>query len=119
MKTYKKLISEVGLSDFIPDTLRKFRKTTRSLDRRYPGVNQFLSVANKWVFKAQKFENRDLKKLLKRMRRRPDISDMSKTDIMKIYKFVEKYELHSLSAVRHVFAKYRDFTKRTNDDIEA
>lgn len=116
MKTYKELIEAFDSNDvmsaFIPNTLRKFRKTTRALDRMYPGVTQFLTVANRWVLKAKRFENRDLKKLLSRMKRRPDISDMNKADVKKIYNFIEKYNLKDIESVRHVFANYSDFTKR-------
>lgn len=123
MKTYKHFISEIGIVDrivdpFIPNTLRKFRKSFRSLERMYPGVSQFLSVANRWVLRSKRFENRDLKKLLYRLKRKPDISDMNKTDIKKVYNFIQKYNLQSIQSVRHVFDDYSDFTQRPMTDLQ-
>ena len=121
MKVYKEFITEGRFKDaitdhipdpFIPNTLRTFRKSFRSLERMYPGVSQFLSVANRWVLKSKRFENKDLKRLLTRLKRKPDISDMTKTDVKKVYDFVKKYELQNIESVRHVFTSYSDFTTR-------
>lgn len=121
MKTYEEFINEAYAPVFkdvhIPFT-KKYRKTFRGVERMYPGVNQFLSVANRWVLKAKRFQNRDLRKLLTRMKRRPDLSDMKRADIKKIYDFIDKYNIRTIGQVRDVFADYSDFTKRSFTDID-
>ena len=120
MKTYKTLITEFDtndvVSDITPDTFRSFRKNFKSIERMYPGLNQFLSVANRWVLKGKRFQNKDLKKVLIRMKRRPDISDMNRSDMKRIYKFITKYNLNDIDSVRNVFSDYSDFTKRDNKE---
>ena len=105
MKTYKDIISE----------LSTFKKTFRGIERMYPGVSQFLSVANRWILKAKRFKNMDLRRLLSRLKRRPDVSDMSKADLKKIHDFIKEYEINTIQDVRHVFADYSDFTKRAKE----
>ncbi len=112
MKTYKEVIVE-----FNP--FSTFRKTYRGIERIYPGVNQFLSVANRWVIKYKRFKNQDLKKLLRRLKRKPDVSDMSKTDLRKVHDFIEKYKLYDIESVRNVFSDYSDFTQRQDNNTEA
>ena len=106
MKTYKNLITEFG------NPFSSFRKTYKGIERMYPGVTQFLSVANRWVIKWKLFKNKDLKKVLRRLRRKTDISDMSRRDLKLIHKFIEKYELYDLESIRVVFDDYSDFTNR-------
>lgn len=105
MKTYKDIILEIN----------SFKKTFRGIERMYPGVSQFLSVANRWILKAKRFKNPDLRRLMARLKRRPDVSDMSKADLKKIYDFIKEYKLDTIEDVRHVFADFSDFTTRTKD----
>ena len=91
----------------------RFRKTSRNINRRFPGVTQFISVANRWVLKYKRFQNKDLKKVLRVMKRNSDISNMPTGHLKRIYRFIEKYNLYSLESMRHVFADYSDFTKRS------
>ncbi len=120
MKTYKEIINEFSPTDYVPDVLlpssmKQFKKNFRTIERMYPGVHQFLSVANRWVFRGDRFQNTDLKTLLKRLKRRPDISDMKKADIKKIHDFIEKYNLRDIESIRNVFSDYSDFTKHNQD----
>ena len=58
----------------------------------------------------------DLKKVLRRIRRKGDISEMSKRDLKLIHQFIEKYDLYDLEKIRVVFDNYSDFTERMEDD---
>lgn len=93
MKTYKNLILEITV----------FRKRFFEIERRYPDVNQFMSVASRWVLRAKRIKDRDLKRLLIKLKRKTDIMDFSQKDLQRISKFVNDRNLHSIEAVRNLF----------------
>jgi hypothetical protein len=105
MKTYNKLITEIS------NPFAGFRKTFRNIERVFPGVSQFLSIANRYVLRGNRYQNTDLKRLLKRLKKRPDISDMSKRDLKYVYDFINKYNLTDIESMRSIFDSYSDFTR--------
>ncbi|RLA59919.1 MAG: hypothetical protein DRQ78_10060 [Epsilonproteobacteria bacterium] len=111
MKKYNQFMDEIVGNPGGWNPFAKFRKNFKTIERMYPGTHQFLSVANRWIFRADRFQNAELKKLLKRLKRRPDISDMKKADIKKIHNFIEKHNLQDIEKVRDVFSDYSDFTR--------
>ena len=105
MKTYNELLTEIS------NPFTGFRKTFRNIERVFPGVNQFLSIANRYVLRGNRYQNTDLKRLLKRLKKRPDISDMNKRDLKYVYDFINKYNLQDIESIRSIFDNYSDFTK--------
>jgi len=109
MKTYNEFVNEFF----------SFKKTYKNIERSYPGAFQFVSVANKYAARYFRFENDDLKKILKLLMKRNDIGTMKKRDWKHIYEFIRKYKLFTLDDIRNVFIDTKDFTERLpNIDTE-
>jgi len=121
MKTYNDLIIEFSPTDYVPDVLlpssmKKFKKNYKNIERMFPGVSQFLSVANRYVLRGNRYKNKDLKRLLKRIKKRPDISDMNKRDLKYVYEFINKYKLYNVESIRNIFNDYSDFSEKQQNN---
>ncbi len=90
MKTYLRFISEI--SDFT----KEFRKR----EQKFPGVYMFMSVVGRYVNRPEKLNDRDLARLLKRLKHKSDISAYTVSDFIRIEKFMNNKGLHTLDQVR-------------------
>jgi len=93
MKEYKEFITEISA----------FRQQFRETEIRYPGVYQFMTVAARYLNRPEKLKDRKLVRLLKRLKRRSDIQDFTKADLMRVYKFIELNNLQEIEAIRTFF----------------
>ena len=94
MKSYKEYIVES----------ESFRKRFRVIDNKYPGVFQFMSVASRWILRAKRIKNKELRTLLTRLKRKTDIMAFSQKDFRRVYKFIKDKNLSDIESIRRMFA---------------
>lgn len=99
MKTYESLVQEN--SEYI--------QKAREMEIRFPGVQQFYSVFARHLNKPNKVKNRELARLMKRLKRKHDIFDYTRTEWNKIRKFIDKYELNSAEEMKRFMMDALDF----------
>ena len=93
MKNYKEHINEVS----------EFKKRFLEIERRFPDVQQFISIASRWILRAKRIKDRELRKLLLKLRRKTDIMDFSTKDFRRVQNYIDANNLHDIESVRGLF----------------
>lgn len=104
MKTYITFITEISA----------FRQTFRENEIRFPGVYMFMTVASRYLNRPEKLKDNELVRLLKKVRIRSDISDFTKADFNRVYKFIIDNDLNTIEKTRTYFNNVK---KGISDEI--
>jgi len=98
MKSYKELIIEYSLFKN-----SEFDKRFDYINNKYPGVHEFLMAAKEWGHEVDGNIDPRLYTILKKLRRKKSIMDLSEKDLRLLYTFLVKRGVDDYDDMEEMF----------------
>jgi hypothetical protein len=104
MKTYNQFINE--MSAFLLGLMQ--------IEKKYPGVLPFLSVATRFINKPGKIKDPELRKVLRKLQGDSDVGLYTPAKMKMIQNYVKTHNLERIEDVRNLF--YPDGVEEGDDE---
>jgi hypothetical protein len=104
MKTYNQFINE--MSPFLLGLMQ--------IEKRYPGVLPFLSVATRFINKPGKIKDPELRKVLRKLQGASDVGLYTPSKMKLVQNYVNAHNLETVEDVRNLF--YPDGVEEDDDE---
>jgi hypothetical protein len=106
MKIYKQFINEIS----------PFIGSLQLIDKKYPKVVPFISVATRFINKPGKLKNPKLRKVLRRLQGKTDILRYSASDLKMVQRYIDDNNLYTIDDVRQHFYPDKDGNDEWDED---
>lgn len=93
MKTYIQFINEMST----------YLSSLMILDKKYPGVLPFLSVATRFINKPGKIKDPELRKVLRRLQSKTDVLEYTPDKMKMIIRYMKNNDIKTIEDVRELF----------------
>jgi hypothetical protein len=98
MKTYKEIINEYSLFKN-----SEFDERFDYINDKYPGVHEFLMAAKEWGHEVNNNYDPQLYSMLKKLKRKKSIMDLSEKDLRSLYAFLVKRGISTYDDMEEMF----------------